>query len=77
MKLIDEARQWHRLWSNRVGMFAGVAVFALVADPALLAQFTALAPEGWRPLLAALSGLFVSSSLIGARMARQTKLRQP
>jgi hypothetical protein len=75
MKLIDESRHWWRMWSNRLALFAGMAAAALVADPGLLAQFVAMVPEQWRPAAAAVVGLLVSTSAIGARMAKQDKLR--
>ena len=77
MKLIEEARHWWRMWSNRLAIVAGLAVAALVADPALLAQFVALVPPEWRPLAAGLAGLVVSATAISSRMVKQQKLCPP
>lgn len=77
MTLIDEARQWWKMWSNRLALVAGAAFGALVYDPTLLRQAVALVPEPWRPLAAFAGAVAVSASAIGARVVKQDKLCPP
>ena len=77
MKLIEEARHWWRMWSNRLALLAGAVFGALVYDPTLLKQAVALVPEPWRPLAAFVGAVAVSATAIGARVVKQDKLSAP
>ncbi len=76
-KLIDEARHWSKMWSNRLAIVAGAVFGALVLDPMLLKQGVELVPEPWRPLAAFLGAVAVSAAAIGTRLTKQDKLCPP
>ncbi len=70
--LIDEARQWWRMWSVRLAALAGIAAGYLAANPDVTESILALLPEGpWRVLASAAIGLFVFGAATGARLLRQ------
>jgi hypothetical protein len=75
MKLIAEARHWHKLASIRLAALAGVAAGYLAANPEQTQALLELLPEGpLRVLASAGIGLFVFGLAAGSRVIVQNKL---
>jgi len=76
IKLIDECRQWWKLWSIWLAGVAASIAAAIVASPQLLLGLLAFVPEGWRWLAAV--GTFVVVFVLPtiARLAQQPKLQE-
>lgn len=78
MRLIDNARQWWRLWSVRLNA-AGLAIMAWVwFDPSAILAVISMMPVQLQPYLpqeavAVVSGIMMALALI-ARLVRQPKL---
>jgi hypothetical protein len=74
MKLIDEARQWHKFASVRLAALAGVVAAYLAANPEQTQALLDLLPEGpARVVASAAIGLFVFGLATGTRLVRQGK----
>jgi len=74
MKLIDEARDWHKMLSVRLAAVAGMVAAYLAANPDQTQALLALLPDGPIRTLAAMGiGLFVFSLATGARLVQQKK----
>lgn len=72
LKLIDEARKWHKLASVRLAMIAGVVAGYLAANPSVTQDLLALLPDGpWRVFASVGIGLFVFSAAAGTRLVKQ------
>lgn len=72
MKLIDEARQWHKFASVRLAALAGVVAAYLAANPDVTQELLNLLPEGPARVLASAGiGLFVFGLATGARLVKQ------
>ena len=70
--LIDNAREWHKFWSLRVGAAWGLVIAYLAANPDQTQDLLSLLPEGpWRILASAAIGLLAYSTLHVARVAKQ------
>jgi hypothetical protein len=70
--LIDEARQWWRLWSVRLAALAGIVAAYLAANPDQAQTLLNALPEGpLRTLVSIALGVFVFGLATGARLARQ------
>lgn len=76
--LIDEARNWSRLWSVRLAAFAGVVAAYLAANPDQTEELLALLPEGpLRVLASAGIGLLVFGLATGTRLVKQPTKEKP
>lgn len=74
MKLIDNARDWHKFASVRLAALAGLVAAFLAANPDITNELLGLLPEGpWRTLAAAAVGLFVFGTATGARVLTRNK----
>ncbi len=70
--LIDEAREWWRLWSVRLAALAGIVAAYLAANPDQSQALLAVLPEGPLRTLASIGiGVFVFALATGARLAKQ------
>ncbi|HWK40792.1 MAG TPA: hypothetical protein VNR60_02580 [Croceibacterium sp.] len=75
--LIDEARQWWRLWSVRLAALAGVIAAYLAASPSEAERLLELLPDGPLRTLASVGiGLLVFGLATGARLAKQSERRE-
>lgn len=65
-RLIDDARQWHKMWSVRLAAFAAALGAAIVAAPQMMLGLLAYVPEDWRPAAAAVTAVvsFVIPTLL-------------
>lgn len=69
MRLIDEAKSWHKFGSVRLAGIAAVVAGYLAANPDQTTELLALLPDGpLRTVAAAAVGLFVFSLATGARL---------
>lgn len=74
MRLIDEARSWHKFASVRLAALAGIIAGYLAANPDVTNELLGLLPDGpARTLAAAGIGLFVFSMATGARLVTTGK----
>lgn len=74
--LIDEARQWWKMWSVRLAALAGLLAGYLAANPDATTELLELLPDGPLRTLASVGiGLFVFALATGARLARQPAKR--
>ncbi len=72
IKLIDEAKSWHKFASVRLAALAGVVAAYLAANPDVTNELLGLLPDGpMRTLASAGIGLFVFSLATGARLVRK------
>lgn len=72
LKLIDEARQWHKFASVRLAIFAGIVAGFLSANPEVTKQLLDTLPAGpVRVWASAGIGLFVFSLATGARLVKK------
>lgn len=72
IKLIDEARSWHKFASVRLAALAGVLAAYLAANPDQTNELLALLPDGpARTLASAGIGVFVFSLAAGTRLVRK------
>lgn len=72
MKLIDEARQWHKFASVRLAALAGVVAAYLAANPEQTQALLDLLPQGPARVLASAGiGLFVFGLAAGTRLVKQ------
>lgn len=72
IKLIDEAKSWHKFASVRLAALAGVVAAYLAANPDVTNELLGLLPNGpMRTLASAGIGLFVFSLATGARLVRK------
>jgi hypothetical protein len=70
--LIDEARQWYRMWSVRLAALAGIVAAYLAANPDQSQALLDALPEGPARTLASIGiGVFVFGLATGARLAKQ------
>lgn len=70
--LIDEAKEWYRMWSVRLAAIAGVIAAYLAANPEQSQLLINSLPEGpLRTFVAFGIGLFVFSLATGARLVKQ------
>lgn len=81
MKLIDECRQWWKLWSVRLNAI-GLAIMGWVwFDPTAILGLINMMPVQLRPYfpqeaVAVVSGMLMALALI-ARLVRQPRLEKP
>lgn len=74
MRLIDEARSWHKFASVRLAALAGVLAAYLAANPDVTNELLGLLPDGPMRTLAAVGiGLFVFSMATSARLVTTGK----
>lgn len=72
IKLIDEAKSWHKFASVRLAALAGVVAGYLAANPEQTEALLNLLPDGpLRVLASAGIGLFVFSLATGARLIKK------
>jgi len=70
--LIDNAREWYRMWSVRLAALAGLVAAYLAANPDQAQALLDALPEGPARTLASIGiGVFVFGLATGARLARQ------
>lgn len=75
-RLIDEARDWYKMWSSWLAVIWGLVVTIFWVDPTVLARLVATLPEETRALfsplvLGAVAGLPIIINLI-----KQNSLRK-
>lgn len=72
IKLIDEAKQWHRFASVRLAALAGIVAGYLAANPDVTNALLNLLPDGPQRVLASAGiGLFVFASATGTRLLKK------
>ena len=77
MKLIEEARQFWRLWSVRVMAIPVLVAGAYATSPGVFIAMADYVPEQWRPM-ALFAGTIVMSGLgTWARLVKQPKKECP
>ena len=74
MNLIDNARDWWKMWSVQLAALAGVVAAYLAANPDVTQSLLNLLPEGPARVLASAGvGVFVFGLATGARLVKQGK----
>ncbi len=77
MRLIDEARSWHKFASVRLAALAGIVAAYLAANPDVTTELLALLPDGpARTLASAGIGVFVFSLAAGSRLVTTGKRKE-
>ncbi|WP_068090880.1 DUF7940 domain-containing protein [Novosphingobium rosa] len=71
MRLVDDARQFWRLWSVRVHALIALCVGAVVSDPHILTGLVYYVPDPWRPLAGSFAGIVVFGMPTVARLLKQ------
>lgn len=70
--LIDEAREWYRMWSVRLALIAGVAGAYFRENPEQWHALMALLPSGpWHTVGSILFGLALAGPAIASRLVKQ------
>lgn len=81
MKLIDEARQWWKLWSVRLNGIGLALLTWLALDPVALLAVWNMMPADVRGRLPGSAAALIGAVLFGlsmiARLVRQPKLEKP
>ena len=77
MKLIEEARQFWRLWSVRLAAVAGMLAGYMTAFPEQVQQLFDYVPEQWRPIASVATGLAVFALPTWLRLMAQPKKECP
>lgn len=73
-RLIDEARNWHKFWSNRLAILWGLIVTAFWNDPTALQEIVNVLPESTRALLSPMVLAIVAGLPIIVRLTKQANL---
>ncbi|MDE2434750.1 MAG: hypothetical protein KGM49_00685 [Sphingomonadales bacterium] len=71
MQLIDDARQFWRLWSVRIMAIPVLLAGAYASSPAVFTGLIAYVPEKWRPLALFLGTVVMSGIGTLARVVKQ------
>lgn len=74
MKLIDNASQWHKLWSIRFAILSALFGSITTAYMALPPDWLPYIP-GWAKLLLAAGSMLTAGAASVARVVQQTKLQ--
>lgn len=75
IQLIDECREWWRLWSVRLAFVAATVAAVVTAQPALLLGLVDRLPEPWRTMIVPVVWVVCFALPVFARLAQQPKLK--